>query len=146
MTEQGAVLGPGRITMTAKVIHGAVMGGLVIVFLVFMYLQGTITGSSFAGAEPILKAVGYALVVLGVLVPYLLRGRIPVPSQEADLDEWWGANLPRAVFIWAVAEGCGLVAMTIGWLVNNTTLLALGAAAALAVLFVNRPSRLARGL
>lgn len=146
MTEPGAVLGPGRMSTTARVIHAAVMGGLIIAFLVFLYLQGTITGTSFAGAEQTLKLAGFALVLIAVIVPYMLRGRIPPPSGGTDVDEWWAANLPKAVVLWTIAEGCGLGAMVVGWLVTNTTLLALGAAAALAVLFVNRPSRLASGL
>ena len=41
-----------------------------------------------------------------------------------------------------LAEAGGLGAMVLGWLTGDTNLLALGAAVALALLFVSRPSRL----
>ncbi len=72
----------------------------------------------------------------------MLRGRIVPPKHGSDLGEWWTANLPKAVVVWAMAEGGGLAALVLGWISGDTTLMALGAAVGLALLFVNRPARL----
>ena len=140
------VLDPSRVTQTAKIIHAAVFGGLVAAFLVFLFLQGTVTSSQPAETERIFRVIGYALVAAAIVVPLVIRGRIPLRGSDLDVNTWWSENLPTALVLWAVAEGCGLGALVLGWVVNNTTLMAVGAAAGLAVLFVNRPSRLASGL
>jgi hypothetical protein len=113
MKQQMPGTDPAKPVVTARVIHGAVMAGIVIIFAVFLYLFGS-----------------------GVA-----RGRIPPRRRGEDLAEWWAANLNGAVVVWVLAEGGGLGAMALGWLTGDTNLLALGAAVALAVLFVNRPSR-----
>jgi hypothetical protein len=114
----------------------------VIIFAVFLFLR-TRTGSDYppeAGA--IMRWVGLGLLVVSAVLSYTMRGRIPVPSRDANLDEWWRANQPKAVIAWATAEGGGLAAIAIGWLIGNTTLIALGAGVALALLFVSRPGAL----
>lgn len=146
MTEPGAVSDTGKAGTTGKVIHATHVGGLAVAFLVFLYLGGTISGAQPAEVKQLLRIIGYALVVVGIVLPYIVRGRIPPPRQGADPGEWWAANLPKAVVVWALAEGGGLGAMVLGWVVGDATLLAVGAAAGLAVLFVNRPGRLASGL
>lgn len=142
MSEQGAQLDPANAGKTARVIHAAIMGGLVLLFAVFMYLgapSGSGSGAEMAGA---FRIAGYGLLVAGVVVSGLLRGRVVPRRREEDSGAWWTANLGRAVPAWALAEGGGLCAIVMGWLIGDTTLMALGAAVSLALLFVSRPSRL----
>lgn len=148
MAEPRPVLDPGRVGLIAKVIHFAMVAGVTLFFAIILYLRSVLLGSNPLGAESArtLRIVGYLFVAATVLIPYLLRGRIRPPDRGADLNRWWGSSLAAALTVWAVAEGGGLAALILGAIVGDTTLLALGAAAALAVLFVNRPAALARGL
>lgn len=145
MKERRAALSADRVGMTARVLHAAIMGGLAVAFAILLYL-GTVVefGLGAESTRPI-KFASYGLIALAVVVPYVLRGRIAAPRQGEDLSQWWGANLSKGLVLWALADGLGLGAMVMGWLVGDPTLLALGAAAGLAVLFVTRPAALLSG-
>lgn len=142
MNEQRPAGVAAKIAMTARIIHAAISSGVVIVFAVFLYLHNQSSLQYPAEAGRKLRIVGYFLLAGGVLASGMLRGRVAPRRRGTDLDEWWIQNLPRAVVVWAVAEGGGLAAMVMGWLVGDTTLLALGAALPLALLFTSRPNRL----
>lgn len=142
MNQQRSGIDPAKTVTTARVIHGAVMAGIAITFAVFLYLRARATPEMTADTARVLRILGYVILVVPVLGSGLARGRISPRRRGADLAEWWAANLPGAVVVWVLAEGGGLGAMVLGWLTGDTNLLALGAAVALALLFVNRPSRL----
>jgi hypothetical protein len=142
MNEQRPAAAPAKIAMTARIIHAAISSGILIVFAVFLYLHNQSSLQYPAETARTLRIVGYLLLAGGVLASGMLRGRIAPRRLGSDLDEWWIKSLPRAVVVWAVAEGGGLAAMVMGWLVGDTTLLALGAALPLALLFTSRPGRL----
>ncbi len=123
-------------------IHAAVIGGVALALAVFLFLQTQISLDLGADSARTLRLVGYVLLGIGVLGSGMLRARVSPRPRGKDLGEWWVANLPKAVPVWAIAEGGGLGAMVVGWLIGDQTLLALGAAGSLAMLFVSRPSRL----
>jgi hypothetical protein len=141
MKQQMPGTDPAKPVVTARVIHGAVMAGIVIIFAVFLYLRTQGAPEMAADTGRVLRILGYAMLVIPVFGSGVARGRIPPRRRGEDLAEWWAANLNGAVVVWVLAEGGGLGAMALGWLTGDTNLLALGAAVALAVLFVNRPSR-----
>ncbi len=142
MNEQRPGVEPSKVAMTARIIHAAITSGVVIIFAVFLFLhyQSSLQYPTEAGRT--LRIVGYLVLAGGVLASGMLRGRIAPRRRGTDPGEWWGQNLPKAAVVWAAAEGGGLAAMVIGWLIGDTTLLALGAALPLALLFTSRPSRL----
>ena len=142
MNEQRPGVDPAKIAMNARVIHAAISSGVVIFFAVFLYLRYQSSLQDPVEAGQTLRIVGYLVLAGGVLASGILRGRIAPRRRGADLAEWWSQNFPKAVVVWAAAEGGGLAAMVMGWLIGDTTLLALGAALPLALLFTGRPSRL----
>ncbi len=142
MNQRKSVVDPARTVTSARVIHGAVMAGIAIAFAVFLFLRTQMTPQVTEDAAPMLRVTGYVMLVLLVLGSGMARGRIPPRRGGEDLNEWWATNLSGAVVVWALAEGAGLAALVLGWLTGDTNLLALGAAVALAMLFVSRPSRL----
>jgi hypothetical protein len=142
MNEKHPAGRPAKIAMTARIIHAAISSGVLIVLAVFLYLHNRSSLQYPAETARTLRILGYLLLAGGVLASGMLRGRIAPRRRGSDLDEWWIKNLPRAVIVWAVAEGGGLAAIVLGWLVGDTTLLALGAALPLALLFTSRPNRL----
>jgi hypothetical protein len=137
---------PGRssdqVVTVARIIHFAIVGGLVLVFGVFFYLQ-PLTSTGFpAETARLLRIIGYLTLAASALAALVMRGRIAPPGGDEDIDRWWTEQIPKAIVVWAVAEGGGLVALVIGWIIADMTLFALGAAVALALLFVTRPGRL----
>ena len=142
MNPQMSGTDPAKTVTTARVFHGAVMAGIVILFAVFLYLRTQGGSEMTANTGRVLRILGYASLVIPVLGSGVARGRIPPRRRGEDLAEWWASNLSGAVVVWGLAEAGGLAAMVLGWLTGDTNLLALGAAVALALLFVNRPSRL----
>ena len=89
-----------------------------------------------------LSSTASSVLVASAFGSYLVRSRIPAPASGSGRDEWWKAVQPKAVICWAIAEGGGLAALAVGWITGNTTLMALGAGVALALLFVSRPGAL----
>ncbi|NIN71715.1 MAG: hypothetical protein GTO46_07240 [Gemmatimonadetes bacterium] len=144
MNEQPPVLNREKVDTLARIIHGAVAGGLVIAFAVFLYLRSQLAIELPQAGVQGLRLVGYVMLGTAILVAQMLRGRIKPAGQAVDISGWWTKNLPRAVIVWAVAEGGSLGAIVVGWVIGDTTLLAVGVAVGLALLFVSRPSRLER--
>ena len=135
-----------KVGTVARIIHGAVAGGLAIAFAVFLYLRSQMAIEFPEAGARGLRLVGYVMLGTAILVGQILRGRIKPPGRAEDVSQWWTENLPRAVIVWAVAESGSLGAIVVGWVVGDTTLLAFGVAVGLALLFVSRPSRLERTL
>ncbi len=140
--EQRPSLDLEKVGLMVRIVHGALMLGLATFFAVALFLQsGLAIELEPTSARPF-KIAGYAVLVTLLLVSGMARGRLAPPPRGADLNLWWAENLPKAIVVWALAEGAGLAGLTLGMVSGDTTLLALAAAAALAVLFVNRPGRL----
>jgi hypothetical protein len=142
MNEHRPVLNSERVGTVARVIHGAIVGGLAVAFAVFLYLQSRASLEFPDRASRMLRLIGYGILASAVLASLVVRGRIEPPSSGDAVNEWWTVNLEKAVVCWALAEGGGLAALILGWVIGDTTLLALGTAVGLALLFVTRPGRL----
>ena len=142
MNEEHPAADPAKIATAARVIHAAITVGVVLFFAVFLILRSESSLGEMSETRGVLRIVGYLVLAGGVLASGMLRGRIAPRFRGADLGEWWSKNMQKAVVVWATAEGGGLAAMVMGWLVGDTTLLALGAALPLALLFTSRPNRL----
>ncbi|UCF19062.1 MAG: hypothetical protein JSU87_14190 [Gemmatimonadota bacterium] len=136
--------GQGReqVLTVARIIHAAIVAGLVLVFAVFFYLQRLMPTGFPDETARVLRIVGYLTLAAAALGTLFMRGRIAPAGQDENLDRWWTEQMPKAVSIWAVAEGGGLAALVIGWIIGDMTLFAVGAGVALALLFVTRPGRL----
>jgi hypothetical protein len=130
--------------MRVRVVHGAVVFGLLAIFVVILWLRSQAEGAAAAMNAPVLRPVGYALVVAGIFVTRVVRSRM-APQRGSGLAEWWSANLPLAVSLWALAEGAGLGGVILGWLAGDLTLVTVAALVSLALLFVYRPGALAGG-
>ncbi len=142
MSEPREVREREKVGTMARIIHGAISLGLVVIFAVFLYLRNQATIEFSAGTARALRLSGFVILAAAVLGAQLMRGRIRPPERSDDRCAWWTGTLPQATVVWAVAEAGGLAAIVLGWLIGDTTLLALGAAVGLALLFVSRPSRM----
>ena len=90
----------------ARIIHGA----LVIGILLFWVLGWALRDRSLpAEALPDRRVLYIALALVSA-------ARLPAPVRGATEDDWWQANLGRAILVWALVEAptlLGLVAYTL---------------------------------
>ncbi len=140
MSQRSTAPSPGRATI-ARIIHATILMGLVVAFGVFIFLQGQLATEFPVEIARIIRPIAYVVLIASGVASLAFRGRIP-PRRGGVVEDWWAVSLPRAVLVWAIAEGGSLAAMVLGWIMGDTTLLTLAAAAGLAVLFVSRPGRL----
>ncbi len=146
MNEQPPVVNREHAGTLARIIHGAIAGGLAVAFAVFLYLRSQMAVEFPEAGTRSLRLVGYVMLGAAILLAQMLRGRIRPAGRAEDVSRWWTENLPKAVIVWAVAEGGSLGALVVGWVIGDATLLAFAVAVGLALLFVGRPSRLERTL
>ncbi len=142
MNEELTGQGSEKADTAARIIHGAIVGGLFLVFAVFVYLRSQAALEFPADTARALRLAAFVVLAGAVMAAQLLRGRLRALRRGEDSSVWWTENLPKAVVVWAVAEAGGLATIVLGWVIGETMLLALGAAVGLALLFVSRPSRL----
>jgi hypothetical protein len=118
MADERGPLANAEVVMRVRIIHGAIVFGLLAIFVVVLWLRSRTEGAAAAADVPVLRPVGYALLVAGILLTRVVRSRIR-PQRGSQLAQWWTANLPLAVILWALAEGAGLGGVILGWLAGG---------------------------
>jgi hypothetical protein len=135
---------PATPSLTAVIVHAALILGIVM-FGVVAHLAGTAL-PPLRVALPGGDALHLWLLLIG-LVPFgasiALARRLPAPLPGATRDDWWRANLGRAVLIWALIEGSTLLGLVAYLLTRNTRVL-LVSVVGLLLFATFRPSRLAQ--
>ena len=103
-------------SIRARIIHGALVLGV----LMFWLLAWAIRDRSLpAGALPDRPVLYIALALLSAMLfgaAAFRAGHLPGAGRGATEDDWWQANLGRAVVVWALVEAptiLGLVAYTL---------------------------------
>lgn len=103
-------------SIRARIIHGALILGVVL----FWVLAWAIRERSLpAEALPDRRVLYIALALVSATLfgaAAFSAGRLSPPARGASEDDWWSANLGRAVVIWALTEApmlLGLVAYTL---------------------------------
>ena len=94
------------------------------------------------GFTPLFASLPLAAASGAVLVFVTFRRRLPVRRTGESEDEWWAANLPLALTLWATAEGAALVGAVFYLVAGHPTALA-ATALGLALLDFSTPSALA---
>ena len=129
--------------ISARIIHAALVLGVVLFWAVAWYV-GSNT-SMPVSAVPDRKVLYVGLTVLSAVLfgaAAFTAGRLSRTLPGVSQDEWWRANLGRAVGIWALVEAPAIVG-TVAYLVTHDFRTLLAPLTGL-LLFVNyRPSRLA---
>jgi hypothetical protein len=131
--------------VTAKIIHAALVLGVVLFWAVAWYV-GTSTSMPISAIpnRPMLYAglAAVSAVLFGAAM--YTAGRLTPPHPGVSQDEWWRVNLGRAVGIWALVEAPAMLG-TVAYLLSHDFRTLLAPFTGL-LLFVNyRPSRLAEG-
>jgi hypothetical protein len=128
--------------ISAKIIHAALMLGVILFYAVAWYI-GTRT-SMPVSAIPDRRVLYVGLFLLSAVLfgaAGYTAGRLTPPGPGTRQDEWWRANLARAVGIWTLVEAPTLLG-TVMYLVTHDFRTLIATFTGL-LLFVNyRPSRL----
>lgn len=136
---------PVSLSISARIIHAALVLGVVLFSAVTWYVA---TSTSLPiSAIPNRRALYVGLVVVSAVLfgaAGYTAGRLTPPHAGVSQDEWWHANLSRAIGIWALVEAPAVLGTVAYFLTHDfRTLLAPFTGL---LLFVNyRPSRLAEG-
>jgi hypothetical protein len=111
-----AAAGPISPSIRARIIHGALVYGI----LVFWGLAWALSDRSVpAEALPDRRVLYIALAVVSAVLfgaaAYTVR-RLPAPGRGTSEDAWWNANLGRVVLAWVLVEAptvLGLIGYTL---------------------------------
>jgi hypothetical protein len=135
----GAPVSPA---INARIIHGSLVVGVLLFWLVAWYLGRSQTEpiSSLPDRRVLYIALFLASAVLFGAAMFT-AGRLTPPLAGESQDQWWQRNLGKAITIWALVEAPSLLGL-IGYLVTRDFRVLLATLAGL-LLFGNfRPSRL----
>jgi hypothetical protein len=131
--------------ISARIIHAALMLGVVLFYAVAWYI-GTKT-SMPVSAVPERRILYLGLFLISAIVfgaAVYSAGRLTPPGPGISQDDWWRANLGRAIAVWGLIEAPTLLG-TVAYLVTHDFRTLIATFAGL-LFFVNyRPSRLAEG-
>src|SRR5687767_10967886 len=103
--------------MNARIIHAALMTGVLMFCLVAWYLERASAMPAYALPDRRVLYIALFLVsatLFGAAV--FTANRLGRPAPGTSQDEWWRVNLGKAVVIWALVEAptlLGLVAYTL---------------------------------
>jgi hypothetical protein len=129
-------------SITARIIHLALVFGVLFFFGVAWYVGSRTSMPVSAVPDRRMLYVGLFLVsafLFGAAV--YTAGRLSQPGPGTSQDDWWRANLARAIGVWSLVEAPALLG-TVAYLLTHDFRTLLATFIGL-LLFVNyRPSRL----
>lgn len=131
--------------ISAKIIHAALMLGVILFYAVAWYV-GTKTSMPIS-AVPDRRVLYVGLFLVSATVfgaAAYSASRLTPAASGTSQDDWWRANLGRAIVIWSLIEAPTLLG-TVAFLLTHDFRSLIATFAGL-LFFVNyRPSRLAEG-
>jgi hypothetical protein len=130
-------------TISARIIHAALMLGVLLFFAVAWYVGSKASMPIYAVPDRRVLYLGLFLlsaVLFGAAM--YTAGRLTPPGPGDSQDDWWRMNLGRAIVVWALVEAPTLLG-TVIYLITHDFRTLIASFTGL-LFFVNyRPSRLA---
>lgn len=137
MSQPVLQVSPYRVAQTA---HLGLVLGVVIIVLTFAIARPTLGEEPTAELTTAFRIASVALMFVTVVAMRLVRARIePIRSRD-DRDAWWQVNLPKAIIVWALADGAAMVGSVFWLLTGDYVILAVVTGVALALLVMHRPA------
>jgi hypothetical protein len=129
--------------ISARIIHASLVVGVMLFYAVAWYV-GTRT-SLPVSAVPDRRVLYLGLFLVSAVLfgaAVYTAGRLSPPDPGTSQDDWWRANLARAIAVWTLVEAPTLLG-TVAYLITHDFRTLIATFTGL-LLFVNyRPSRLA---
>ncbi len=123
----------------AKLVHFGLVVGVVMIVLVFNFIRPAMGVEPPTELTTVLRIVAIGLLFLTVVVMRLVSGQIEPASTSDDRDAWWQVNLPKAMIVWALADGAATAGAVFWLLTGDYVLLAVVTGVALVLLVMHRP-------
>jgi hypothetical protein len=130
---------------TARILHGALFAGTVVALVVLASLRTAAAVPPVSlpeGGVVLIRALVLTLAAGGTLGLRVVRRTLPDPPAPRALDEWWTANLGKAMTLWVFPDGVGVAGAVAYFLSGDGLVFALAAGWALAMFVVYAPGRL----
>src|SRR4029078_11291331 len=91
--------------ISARIIHGALVLGIVLFYAVAWFVGTKTSMPGSAGPDRRLLYVGLIVVSAALFGAAMYSaGRLSRPESGTRQDDWWRSNLGRAIVIWALVE------------------------------------------
>lgn len=127
---------------TATLIHVAMVTGVVLIIVVFVFLRQAIELDPYRDLVLVFRIVALAELVFAAIFIRVVRHRMAPFEPGGDEVVWWRTHLGQAVIVWALAEGAALLGAIFWFLTADVALLVGVAGVALALLVLNHPRAL----
>jgi hypothetical protein len=86
------------------------------------------------------RVAAAGVLLMSVIAMRIVRGGMEPAGRSDDSDAWWRANFPRAVVVWALAEGSALAGAVFWVVTGDFAILAGVTGVSLGLLVWNRPA------
>ena len=127
-------------TISARLIHAALVLAVVLFWLVAWYTQSDVPAVELPNRRVLYISLTVVSASLFGAAAFTVN-RLTPPARGSSADDWWRANLGRAVLVWALVEAPALVG-TVAYLLTRDFRALLAPFIGL-LLFANyRPTRL----
>jgi hypothetical protein len=124
----------------AQLVHFGLVLGIVMIVLLFSFVRPALGVEQMDELTTVFRIVAILLLFVTVMAMRLARSRIePIRSRD-ERDIWWQANLPKAIVVWALADGAAIVGAVFWLLTGDYVILAVVTGVALALLLMHRPA------
>ncbi len=134
-----APVSPG---ISARIIHGCLVLGVMLFWLVAWFAAARTALPVDALPDRRVLYLALALVSAGLFGgAAFTAGRLQPPMRGASQDDWWRANLGKAIVIWALVEGPAILG-TVAYLLTRDFRVLLATFIGLLLFAAYRPSRL----
>jgi hypothetical protein len=135
----GAPVSP---SISARIIHGSLVLGVLLLCLVAWFVAGRTALPVDVLPERRVLYIALFLVSAALFGGAMFTAnRLVPPARDSSQDEWWRANLGKAVLIWALVEGPAVLGF-VAYLLTRDFRALLATFAGLLFFGAYRPSRL----
>lgn len=127
-----------------RILHAALTVGAIVTLVAFV-LVSRVAPAPAADLTTVLRAAAGAEILTMVVLMKLVAGRVEPLGMGEDADAWWRTQAPRAIVLWALAEGSAALGAVFWFLSRDQLLLVALGGFGLGALLWLRPGRLIAG-
>ncbi len=124
---------------SARVVHKLMVFAVALMVLVIAGLRPALGFESMGQLTIVFRVAAVGVLLLSVMAMRIVRGSMDPVGHREDRDAWWRANFPRAIVVWALAEGSALAGAVFWVVTGDFAILAAVTGVSLALLVWNRP-------
>ena len=124
---------------SARIVHKLMVIAVVMMVLLIAALRPAFGFESVGQLTTVFRVAAAGVLLLSVIAMRVVRGSMDPVGHREDRDAWWRANFPRAIVVWALAEGSALAGAVFWVVTGDFAILAAVTGVSLALMAWNRP-------